>query len=142
MADTCDFIEQMASLTLQSSTTLPVNGENESSDVSHDARPGGILVHCDMAVSRSPTIIIVYLMRKYRACFDGVLGFVQSRQKVRLSATFTRQLRIWERVGYEIWEDGDKTVRKALYQEDLDERPAVLTSKGLTGNEPLAPLTL
>jgi hypothetical protein len=51
MSDICDFIDQMASPALQSSSTLPVKYEHELI-----MRSGDITF---------PTIIIAYLMRKY-----------------------------------------------------------------------------
>ena len=34
----------------------------------------------------------------------------------------TRQLEIWEEVGYQVWEDEDKTVPKAPYKAKMDDR--------------------
>ncbi|KAK6813421.1 hypothetical protein RU639_011243 [Aspergillus parasiticus] len=140
--DICDFIEQMASSALQASTTLPGEQEHVLGSESLNARPGAVLVHCDMGISRSPTVIIAYLMRKYGIDREDALTFVQSKQKVKPSANFTRQLQIWEQVGYQVWENEERTIPKAPYQAFLDDRAALLKEKGLTGNEPLAPLTL
>ncbi|KAK2754663.1 hypothetical protein FQN54_006796 [Arachnomyces sp. PD_36] len=151
MSDICDFIDQMASSVLRSSSTLPVElghgssdkpREHESSDQPRDTRSEAILVHCDLGISRSPTIIIAYLMRKYGTKRENVLTFVQSRQKVKPSANFTRQLEVWEQVGYQVWEDEKRTIPKAPYQAFLNDRAALLKRKGLTGNEPLAPQNL
>lgn len=142
MSDICDFIDQMASPALQSSFTLPVEHEHELSGKSRKASSGAILIHCDLGMSRSPTIIIAYLMRKYKNKWENVLAFVQSKQKINPSANFIRQLQVWEQVGYQVWEDEERTVRKAPYQEFLNDRAALLKSKGLTGNEPLAPVPL
>jgi dual specificity phosphatase 12 len=104
--------------------------------------PNSILVHCDLGISRSPTIIIAYLMRKYHAKREDVLAFVRSKQKVKPNANFTRQLQIWEQVGYQVWENKERTVPKAPYQAFLDDRAALLRKRGLTGNEFLAPQNL
>ncbi|KAJ6188241.1 hypothetical protein N7519_003149 [Penicillium mononematosum] len=101
-----------------------------------------ILIHCDLGISRSPTIIIAYLMRKLKIQQADVLRFVQSKQRIQPSANFTRQLQVWEEVGYKVWEDEDKTVPKAAYKAFLEDRAALLKEKGLMGDEPLAPLTL
>ncbi|KAE8371806.1 dual specificity phosphatase [Aspergillus bertholletiae] len=142
MSDICDFIDQMASPTLRLSSTLPVENELELSGKPHDTHSGAILIHCDLGISRSPTIIIAYLMRKYGATREDVLTFVQSKQKVKPSANFTRQLQVWEQVGYQVWENKEKTIPKAQYRAFLDDRAALLKRKGLTGNEPLAPQSL
>lgn len=123
------------------SLTLPVEHEHELSDKPRVASSGAVLVHCDLGISRSPTIIIAYLMRKYGTKFEGALKFVMSKQKLKPSANFTRQLQVWEQVGYQVWEDEERTVPKPPYQAFLDDRAALLKKKGLTGVEPLAPLS-
>lgn len=144
MSDICDFIDEMASPVLWSSSSLPLEHEHEqtSNIKPRDAPSEAILIHCDIGISRSPTIIIAYLMRKYGAKREDVLAFVQSKQKVKPSANFTRQLHVWEQVGYQVWEDEEEKVPKEPYQAFLDDRVALLQKKGLTGNEPLAPLNL
>jgi dual specificity phosphatase 12 len=142
MSDICDFIDQMASPALQSSSTLPVEHEHELSIKPCSAPSESILIHCDLGISRSPTIIIAYLMRKYGAKREAVLAFIQTKQKVNPSANLARQLQVWEQVGYQAWENEEKTVPKAPYQAFLDDRAALLKRKGLIGNEPLAPPNL
>ena len=149
MSDICDFIDQMASPVLRESTTFLVESERERdsepvlSDTPRDPdRPEAIMIHCDLGISRSPTVIIAYLMRKYDMKREDVQAFVHTKQKVKPSANLTRQLQVWEQVGYQVWEDEERTVPKAPYQAFLDDRAALLKKKGLTGNEPLAPLNL
>ena len=100
------------------------------------------MIHCDLGISRSPAVIIAYLMRKYGMKREDVQAFVQTKQRVKPSANLIRQLQVWEQVGYQVWEDEERTVPKAPYQEFLDYREALLRKKGLTGNEPFAPLSL
>lgn len=142
MSDICDFIDLMASPALSSLSSLPVEGTLESDSESHDGPFNAVLVHCDLGISRSPTIIIAYLMRKFRINYENILAFVQTKQKVKPSANFAQQLRVWEEVGYEVWENEEKTIPKAPYQAYLNNRAALLKEKGLTGNEPLAPNSL
>ncbi|OGM48061.1 putative dual specificity phosphatase Yvh1 [Aspergillus bombycis] len=132
MSETCDWVEQMASPALRSSSTLPGAQEYELSDDSRAARPGAVLIHCDLGISRSPTMIIAYLMRKYGIKREDALAFVMSKQRVKPSANFTRQLQIWEEVGYQVWENEERTIPKAPYQVFLDDRAALLKELGLT----------
>lgn len=129
----------MASPTLSSLSSLPIDAIN---DEQCDTTSEAILIHCDLGISRSPTIIIAYLMRKLRIPKVDVLNLVQFKQKVKPSPNFTRQLQVWEEVGYQVWENEDRTIPKAPYKAFLEDRAALLKKKGLTGNEPLAPLTL
>lgn len=149
MSDICDFIDQMASPALREPDTLPVvhgpepEPEPVLSDTPRDAgHSEAIMIHCDLGISRSPTVSIAYLMRKYGMKREGVQAFVQTKQRVKPSANRTRQLQVWEQVGYQVWEDEERTVPKAPYQAFLDDRAALLKKKGLTGNDPLAPLSL
>lgn len=89
-----------------------------------------------------PAIVIAYLMRKYRLGLGEILEFVQSKQKVKPSSNFTRQLQIWEVVDYQVWEDEERTVAKAPYKLFLSDRANLLKKKELTGNELLAPQNL
>jgi dual specificity phosphatase 12 len=163
MSDICNFIDRMASPALQASSTFPPQNEPGTSvqpnteldpgpnvkqdsgcepDQLNQVRPEAVLIHCDMGRSRAPTVIAAYLMRKYRAKREDVLAFVQAKQKIKISATFTRQLQIWEHTGYQIWVTERSQVPKGPYQEYLDDRDALLEAKGLTGYESLSPRTL
>lgn len=143
MGDICDFIEQMACPVLSSLSSLSIEDNKPDANGELCAAPTeGILIHCDLGISRSPTIIIAYLMRKLRMQAADVMEFVQSKQRIRPSPNFTRQLRVWEEVWYQVWEDGDRTVPKAPYKAFLEERAVLLRERGLTGDEPLAPLNL
>lgn len=130
MNDICDFIEQMAPPVLQSSSTLLVDYKPELCD-QDTVNSGAVLVHCDLGISRSPSIIIAYLMRKYGAGLEDVPAFLQTKQRVKPSANFIRQHKIWEQVRYQIWENEEKTVPKAPYQVFLDDRAVLLEKKGL-----------
>ncbi|KAJ6007538.1 dual specificity phosphatase Yvh1 [Penicillium herquei] len=142
MSDICDFIDQMASPALLSLSSLTVENEYDEDNGSHGVPSEAILVHCDLGISRAPAIIIAYIMRKLCMPQADVLRFIQSKQKVIPSSNLTRQLQVWEEVRYEIWEDKEKTVPKPPYKAFLEDRDALLKNKGLTGNEPLAPLDL
>ncbi|KXG54350.1 Protein-tyrosine/Dual-specificity phosphatase [Penicillium griseofulvum] len=133
----------MASPDFSSLSSLPI--DHNTTDKLCGAPSEAILIHCDLGVSRSPTIIIAYLMRKLRIQQLDALNFVKSKQpklRVKPSPNFTRQVQVWEEVGYQIWEDEDRAIPKAPYKAFLEDRAALLENLGLTGNEPLAPLSL
>ena len=114
----------------------------EDSDMAPIVLPLNVLVHCERGVSRSPTAVIAYLMRKHRKSRDTVLAEVQDKRKIKPSRNLMNQLEVWEQVEYELWEDEDKTMPKAPYKAFLEARAALLRQKGLTGNEPIRPLNL
>lgn len=114
MSDICDFVDQIAPPALRLSSSLQFSSDQTPTD--------SILVHCRAGRSRSPAVIIAYLMRKYRITYEDALKFVLKRRKVKLSANLVRQLRIWEKVGYNVWKDNEKTIPKALYRAYLDDR--------------------
>ncbi|RAL17086.1 dual specificity protein phosphatase family protein [Aspergillus homomorphus CBS 101889] len=142
MSDICDFIDHMAFPDLSSLHSLPVERKHETNDERRGAASEAILIHCDLGKSRSPTIIIAYLMRKLNMQQADILHFVQSKQKIKPSTNFTRQLQVWEEVGFQVWEDEDRTVPKPAYKAFLEIRDVLLRKRGLTGNEPLAPQSL
>jgi hypothetical protein len=143
LSEICDFIDDMASSALRALATLPATTESLSNEALEPQKlQKAILIHCDLGVSRSPTVIIAYLMRKVNAKLDDVLAFVQARQNIKPSSTFLRQLQIWQDTGFQIWANAEKTIPKRPYQAYLDDRAALLKAKGRTGNEPLAPLNL
>lgn len=133
-------IDEMASPALPSLRSLPVKCDNEIDDERHGAASEAILIHCDLGISRSPTVIIAYLMRKLSMSQEDVLPFVQSKQKVKPSKNLMRQLQVWEEVGFQVWKEEDRIVPKPAYKAFLEDRDVLLRERGLTGNEPLAPL--
>lgn len=82
--------------------------------------PGRVLVHCTMGVSRSPAVVIAYLMRKERRSLEEVLGEVGSKRPCVGPWNFMEQLRIWQEVGYEVWEGGERKVPKEPYRRWLE----------------------
>lgn len=141
MSDICDFIDQVASPALSSLSSLPIEHKQDTNEPCGPP-PEAILIHCDLGISRSPTIIVAYLMRKLCIRQADVLKFVHSKQRIKPNPNFTRQLHVWEEVRYQVWEDEDKTVPRAPYAAYLEDRATLLEKRGLTGNEPLAPQTL
>lgn len=102
-----------------------------------------VLVHCHQGISRSGTVVVAYLMRRDHKDLQDALAEVRSRRRwVKPSDNFMNQLRIWQEVRYEIWEDHAHTIPKKPYADYLDRRAALLKEKGLTGDEPIFPLRL
>lgn len=170
MTRICDFIERMLSPTAAAQARQENAGESDDdlyqtleqypegdsdnpgqpeqetpggdSDIAPTSLPLNVLVHCERGVSRSPTAVIAYLMRKHRKSRDTVLAEVRAKRRIKPSRNFMNQLEVWEQVEYEPWEDEDKMIPKAPYKAFLEARAAQLKLEGLTGNEPIRPLNL
>ncbi|KAM3865632.1 dual specificity protein phosphatase 18 [Diretmus argenteus] len=88
----------------------------------HGNRAGGTLVHCAAGMSRSPALVMAYLMRYRGVTLRQAHGWVQdSRPHVRLNAGFWDQLLEYERRLY-----GKNTVKVARPEEPL---PSSLTPR-------------
>lgn len=78
---------------------------------------GRLLIHCEMGISRSTTMLIAYLMRKQGRSRDEVLAEVKAKwTRTRLNKSFMAQLEVWEKVRYNVWRDESKMVPKMEYQ--------------------------
>ncbi|KAK0614589.1 protein-tyrosine phosphatase-like protein [Immersiella caudata] len=93
-----------------------------------------VLVHCIAGVSRSPTAVTAYLMRKWGKGVDKTLAYVAGkRREARPSESFLEQLRVWEEVGCDIWEEGEEggmMMPKRAYREYLERRAGVESPGG------------
>lgn len=66
-------------------------------EIIHKFRSENILVHCNAGISRSPTIVISYLMALEKIRFEEAFQKVKSvREKVKPNEGFLRQLKIFE----------------------------------------------
>lgn len=120
MSTVCDFIDK----------NLQVSGRPSES-------MGRVLVHCQLGISRSSTMVIVYLMRTLHKSRDDALAQVRLKwPRAEPNANFWMQLEIWERVGYNVWMDEEKKVPKIEYQVYLTQRDEQLEVKDSTGNNP------
>lgn len=84
--------------------------------------PTKVLIHCEKGYSRSPTVLIAYLMRKNRLPLDTVMEQVKSKRDVGPNPNFMDQLQVWEKVGYNLWADEEKEEPKGPYAEYLYRR--------------------
>ncbi|KAJ9150981.1 Phosphatases II [Coniochaeta hoffmannii] len=83
-----------------------------------------VLVHCTAGKSRSATIVVAYLMRKHGEGLDAVLKRVKDKRRIAPSGNFIDQLEIWEKVGYDVWEDPERTRPKEAYREFMERQSA------------------
>ncbi|KAH8106360.1 phosphatases II [Phellopilus nigrolimitatus] len=61
------------------------------------ARGENVLVHCQQGISRSPAIVLAYLMRERALSYDAALQLVLARRRcVKPNAGFERTLRGWK----------------------------------------------
>ncbi|KAG7240455.1 hypothetical protein INR49_026863 [Caranx melampygus] len=94
----------------------------------HGNRAGGTLVHCAAGMSRSPALVMAYLMRYRGVTLRQAHRWVQdSRPYVRLNAGFWDQLLQYERRLY-----GRNTVKVV----PVDETPPPLTQRALSVQTP------
>lgn len=57
-----------------------------------------VLIHCQMGASRSPTVVIYYLMKKHKMSYENALLFVKEKRSiVNLNLKFAGTLMYYER---------------------------------------------
>ncbi len=95
------------------------------SSLSSVAKPKkGILVHCLMGRSRSPSIVIAYIMRKHQLKYSAAHSYVRAKRSVvQPNIGFVKQLELWGAWGWKI--DREDTEYLKVRENDLraDGRP-------------------
>ena len=57
----------------------------------------GVFVHCAFGVSRSPTLVIAFLMKKLKIGYREAYGLVRrKRPEIKPNPAFEQQLKSWE----------------------------------------------
>ncbi|CAG8918245.1 unnamed protein product [Penicillium salamii] len=132
MSDICEFINRMAAPALFCLHSLPVECGFELNDERPDLPSKTILSHCELGISRSPTIIIANLMRKLNIQQADAFDLVRQKQKIRPSKNLTRQLQVCGECRFQVWENEDRTVPKPASRPFLKDWAHFLWGKALT----------
>ncbi|KAK4653395.1 hypothetical protein QC762_507205 [Podospora pseudocomata] len=125
LGDICDFIDDHIGVPSVQEILAGVKpGDDEEDALAREmGRSRKVLVHCDEGVSRSPAVVAGYLMRRDERGVRGVMREVRKRRGcVRVNRGFLEQLKVWERVGYKVWEGEEKKVPVEGYKRWLEKR--------------------
>ncbi len=84
-----------------------------------------VLIHCQDGVSRSSTIVIAYVMKKYKISVENAVQKVKDlRECVESNDGFLSQLRLWERMSYRI-DINNRQLREFLFEVFEASRPVL-----------------
>ncbi|KAF1846229.1 phosphatases II [Cucurbitaria berberidis CBS 394.84] len=90
-----DYIDQALREANQDSSKAPGNGKEDDKG----AGGGGVFVHCAMGKSRSATLVVAYLMWKYRLDSTTALEqLCEARPVCDPNPGFKEQLQVWEKM--------------------------------------------
>ncbi len=61
------------------------------------AKKPRVLIHCNLGISRSSSILIAYLLKKYKFCLNSTINYVRDKRiQVAPNCNFLRQLKLYE----------------------------------------------
>jgi len=76
---------------------------NTNKFIADGIQSGGVLVHCRAGISRSATIVLAYIMFSQNLSFEEAYLMVKEKRSViKPNPMFTRQLRIYEKMGNKV----------------------------------------
>ena len=76
---------------------------------------GSVLVHCAAGKSRSATLVMAYLMKKYQWDFPQAFHFVK-KKRPQIATKFEAQLKLWHQTSYSI--DDDRIPQISKFNQD------------------------
>ncbi|KAH8602211.1 protein-tyrosine phosphatase-like protein [Bisporella sp. PMI_857] len=86
-----------------------------------DGRKGAVLVHCAVGKSRSVTVCIAFLLRKYNCTVESALKLIQKvREIAEPNEGFMKQLELYKEMGCPRDIDGHPRYQRWLYQREVD----------------------
>ncbi|CAG9569787.1 unnamed protein product [Danaus chrysippus] len=64
---------------------------------------GNVIVHCHFGVSRSATLVIAFIMQKYKISYEQAFNFVRQRRRfINPNPGFVSQLKEYQRLNYDV----------------------------------------
>ncbi|KAJ3656315.1 hypothetical protein Zmor_015400 [Zophobas morio] len=70
--------------------------------ISEGLTKGTVLVHCLMGVSRSASVVIAFMMKKYHLMYEEAYEKVNRKRRICPNPGFEAQLKLYEKIGYQL----------------------------------------
>jgi hypothetical protein len=87
---------------------------------------GKVLIHCAAGVSRSPTVMVGYVMYKKKMSAEEAMAFVKEKRAwINPNPGFLRQLSLFQDLGYKIDEEDEKYIQ---YKQEVEQHRAALVT--------------
>ncbi|KAH7116103.1 protein-tyrosine phosphatase-like protein [Dendryphion nanum] len=84
-----------------------------------------VLIHCTQSISRSPAILLAYLMRKLHLSYPSALALArESRPLILPNQGFAEQLLLWRNMGFDAFDSEGNP--KALYRRWMAENETMM----------------